>query len=65
VRFESNAWPVPKARDIAVGRNCLTAEGYGDLGYVLRDEAIIKKARRWIEAVLASQEEDGWFGRAA
>ena len=37
-------------------------KGYGDLGYVLQDEAIIKEARRWIEAVLASQSDDGWFG---
>ena len=37
-------------------------KGYGDLGYVLQDEAIIKEARRWIEAVLASQGDDGWFG---
>ena len=40
-------------------------KGYGDLGYVLGDEAIIKNARRWIDAVLASQEPDGWFGPRA
>ncbi|MFH0990615.1 MAG: beta-L-arabinofuranosidase domain-containing protein [bacterium] len=37
-------------------------KGYGDLGYVLKDEAIIKETRTWIEAVLSSQREDGWFG---
>jgi hypothetical protein len=37
-------------------------KGYGDLGYVLGDERIIKEARKWIEASLASQREDGWFG---
>src|SRR5207247_3848268 len=34
----------------------------GDLGYWLKDEAIIKAARKWIDAALASQMEDGWFG---
>ncbi len=37
-------------------------KGYGDLGYVLRDEAIIAEAKKWIEATMASQREDGWFG---
>ncbi len=37
-------------------------KGYGDLGYVLKDEAVIAEARRWIEAAIASQREDGWFG---
>ena len=37
-------------------------KGYGDLGYVLHDPAIIAEARKWIEAAMASQREDGWFG---
>jgi len=37
-------------------------KGFGDLGYVLRDERIMKESRRWIEGILASQREDGWFG---
>ncbi|HEY9174133.1 MAG TPA: beta-L-arabinofuranosidase domain-containing protein, partial [Verrucomicrobiae bacterium] len=37
-------------------------KGYGDLGYVLGDERIIAEAKRWIEAAIASQREDGWFG---
>ncbi len=37
-------------------------KGFGDLGYVLKDDAVIAEARRWIEAVLSSQREDGWFG---
>ena len=36
--------------------------GYGDLGYVLGDEKIIKEARTWLEAAMASQREDGYFG---
>jgi hypothetical protein len=37
-------------------------KGFGDLGYVLGDERIIKEARVWIEAALASQRDDGLFG---
>ena len=40
-------------------------KGYGDLGYVLHDSVIIKNARRWIDAVLASQQADGYFGPRA
>ncbi len=37
-------------------------KGYGDLGYVLKDQAIIADTRKWIEAAMASQREDGCFG---
>jgi len=37
-------------------------KGYGDLGYVLNDAAIVAEARKWIEAAMASQRDDGWFG---
>jgi len=37
-------------------------KGFGDTGYLLGDERIIREARIWIEAALKSQREDGWFG---
>jgi hypothetical protein len=37
-------------------------KGFGDLGYVLRDERVIAAARKWIEGILSSQQEDGYFG---
>jgi len=40
-------------------------KGYGDLGYVLKNETIIQHARRWIDAAFASQEPDGFFGPRA
>jgi hypothetical protein len=36
--------------------------GYGDLGYVLNDRAIIAETRVWIEAMIASRQPDGYFG---
>src|SRR3990172_7102950 len=36
--------------------------GFGDLGYVLKNERIIREARRWLDATLNSQRPDGYFG---
>jgi len=40
-------------------------KGYGDLGYVLKDDRIIAAARKWINGVLSSQMKDGYFGPRA
>lgn len=37
-------------------------KGFGDLGYILKDERIKKESEKWIDAVFAGQEEDGYFG---
>ncbi len=37
-------------------------KGFGDLAYVLKDQDMIKEAKIWIEAILASQKENGDFG---
>lgn len=36
--------------------------GYVDLGYVLQDQAIIKRANQWLDGVIATQRADGYFG---
>ena len=62
-RFDKNAWTDPEGKGHSGWEELpYWLKGYADLGYVLKDEAIIKEARRWIEAALASQREDGWFG---
>jgi hypothetical protein len=62
-RFEGNAWAALDGQGHSGWEELpYWLKGYGDLGYVLRDEKIIREARRWIDAVLASQESDGWFG---
>ncbi len=40
-------------------------KGYGDLAYVLGDPKLIDEARVWINGVMSSQREDGWFGPRA
>jgi hypothetical protein len=37
-------------------------KGFANIGYVLGDEAMIARAKFWIEAVLANQRESGDFG---
>lgn len=36
--------------------------GYSDMAFMFQDEAMIREAKVWIEAILASQRDDGWFG---
>lgn len=36
--------------------------GYSHLAYLLDDEDMLKESKFWIDAVLASQKEDGYFG---
>lgn len=38
--------------------------GYVDLAYLLRDKKMITEAQTWIDAIFASQREDGYFGPA-
>ena len=62
-KFEGNAWTNKDRK----GRNGWEEvpywlKGFGDLGYVLNDERIIAENQRWMDAVLAAQADDGWFG---
>ena len=38
--------------------------GYGSLAYVLNDPKLIEDTRKWITAVMATQDADGYFGPA-
>ena len=37
-------------------------KGYGNLGYVLKDEKIIAETKLWLNKVFESQQADGYFG---
>jgi len=63
LKAEKNAWLSPDG----VGHSPWEEvpywlKGFGDLGYVLKDRRIMNEARVWIDAILASQDADGWFG---
>ena len=36
-------------------------DGFIPLAYLLRDEELIGSARRYVEAIMASQQPDGWI----
>jgi hypothetical protein len=63
LKFETSAWGNKESQGERGWEEMpYWLKGFGDLGYVLKDDAIIAEAKKWIEAVLASQREDGWFG---
>lgn len=37
-------------------------DGLVPLAYIMKDERLIAKAEAWVEAILDSQQENGWFG---
>jgi hypothetical protein len=66
LKKENNAWLSPSGTGEHGWEEVpYWLKGFGDLGYVLRDQRIIQEARIWLEAVLASQREDGYFGPRA
>ena len=62
LNFEKSAWVHPESGTRGWEEMPYWLKGYGDLGYVLNDAKIIDRARQWIDAILAGQEESGWFG---
>ncbi len=62
-RTEKNAWLHPKG----IGEHGWEEvpywlRGFVDLGYVLRDERMIRESQKWIDGILSSQQPDGYFG---
>ena len=37
-------------------------KGYGDIGFILKDEKIISETKLWLDKVFESQQRDGFFG---
>lgn len=61
---EGNAWLDPKGEGDRSTWEELPywLKGFGDLGYLLGDQRIMREGRRWLEPAIASQREDGYFG---
>ncbi len=63
LKKENNAWLSKKGKGNHSWEEVpYWLKGFGDTGYVLGDERIVKEARIWIEAMIASQRRDGYFG---
>ena len=64
--FKDSAWASPEGQgQFGWEEVPYWLKGFGDLGYVLGNQRIINDARKWIDAVLSSQEPDGYFGPRA
>ncbi len=62
-RRENNAWLNPEGTGHGHWEEVpYWFRGYISLGYLLEDERIMDDAREWVEAVIESQREDGFFG---
>ncbi|MCX5676781.1 MAG: glycoside hydrolase family 127 protein [Planctomycetota bacterium] len=65
-KAEDNAWLSPEGKGHSPWEELpYWLKGFGDLGYVLGDERLSAESRKWIEGILSSQREDGWFGPRA
>jgi len=61
MKKENNAWFNPQGQH-GWEEVPYWLKGFGDCAYILGDQEQIKEARLWIEAVLKSQRDDGFFG---
>ena len=61
LKKEDNAW-LQKGGNHGWEEVPYWLKGYGDLAYVLHDEKMLEETKLWIEAILSSQRDDGFFG---
>jgi hypothetical protein len=60
---DGNAWLNPDGKgDYGWEEVPYWLKGYANLGYILNDADMIAEAKLWLESVLTSQREDGYFG---
>jgi Beta-L-arabinofuranosidase, GH127 catalytic domain/Beta-L-arabinofuranosidase, GH127 middle domain/TAT (twin-arginine translocation) pathway signal sequence len=58
----TSGWLTFKPHDAGWEEMPYWLRGYGDLGYVLKDERVTREAKHWLDAALSSQQPDGYFG---
>lgn len=62
-KFDGNAWTDPRGEGMWGWEEVpYWLKGYVDLGYILGDKRIIAESRKWLDALIASQQPDGYFG---
>ncbi len=61
-KYEGNGWVAPGSADRGWEEAPYWLKGFTDLGFVLGDERIKAEARKWLDAVIANQQKDGYFG---
>ncbi len=61
-KYDGSAWVTPGSTEHGWEEAPYWLKGFTDLGYVLGDQRIIAEARKWLDAVIANQRADGYFG---
>lgn len=62
-KYKGNAWVTPGGQGERGWEEVpYWLKGFTDLGLVLGDQSLQAQARKWLDAVLANQSEDGYFG---
>jgi DUF1680 family protein len=61
-KYDGNGWVTPGSGDRGWEEAPYWLKGFTDLGFVLDDRRIIAESRKWLDAVLANQQRDGYFG---
>ncbi len=62
-KFEGNAWTHPQGEGPHGWEELpYWLKGFVDLGYILHDKRIMAESKRWIDAILGSQQTSGYFG---
>lgn len=61
-KYQGNGWVTPGSAERGWEEVPYWLKGFTDLGYVLNDPRIINEARKWLDAVIANQQPDGYFG---
>lgn len=65
-KYEDNAWTSAHTeKQYGWEELPYWLRGFIDLGYILKDDRMIGESRRWVDAVLSSQDADGYFGPTA
>jgi hypothetical protein len=65
-KFEGNEWTSPPGQGRFGWEEVpYWLRGYLELGYVLSDQTIIKRANQWLDGVIATQQPNGYFGSAS
>ncbi len=61
-KYDGNGWVTPGSGDRGWEEAPYWLKGFTDLGLILGDQRIIGEARKWLDAVLANQQQNGYFG---
>ncbi|MCS7187488.1 MAG: glycoside hydrolase family 127 protein [Armatimonadota bacterium] len=62
-KWEGNAWSNPRGEGHSHWEELpYWLRGFTSLAYILGDKKLIAEAQKWVDAILPSQEESGYFG---